>query len=247
MKRLYNNWLTRLLFFIGGIFSLRLVSTFMHMTTLDKLYKPRSFRKSSHLEISPEIVEKLPRYCQTIFGAKMDPINLMFVGTEAGIKRAFEKAGWHGVHPSSPVHVLLGFFSSLFNRTYNKGPFMPLFISVGLQDIGFQKVTKGYSQRHHIRVWRTKHQLPGDNRLWVAAATFEKSFKVGIRPPFIFHHMEPNLDIERDYIVEELIQQGHLLVNHYRLNDTITKRKPRKNPHGDRFYTDGMASAVEIV
>jgi len=248
MKRIYNNWFTRLLFFIGGIFSLRLIATALHITTLEKLYKPRDFRKTSHLEISQDIIDRLPRYCQTIFGRKMDPINLLFIGTEAGIQRAFEKAGWDGAHPSSPVHVGLGLASSLFNRTYRKGPFMPLFISIGLQDLSFQNVLKqGYGQRHHIRLWRTRHQLPNGNRLWVAAATFEKSFKLMPKPPFLYHHMEPNLDFERDHIIGELVRQGHQAAGEYRLHEAIKPKYPRRNPNGDPYYTDGKALAIEIV
>ena len=248
MGKIRRNVFLRLLVFIAGIFSLRLVSTVLHMTTLEKLYKPRDFRKTSHLEISPEILGRLPRHCQTIFGRRMDPINLVFIGTEAGIKRAFEKAGWDGAHPSSPFHVAAGLASSVFNKSYRQGPFMPLFISIGLQDLAFQKVmNKTYSKRHHIRIWRTRHALPGNNRIWVAAATYERSFKVVPRPPFIFHHMEPNLDFERDYIAGELLAQGHKGAGEHQINQPISEDNPAFNPNGDAFYTDGKAKFVEII
>ncbi len=248
MKRIYNNWLTRLLFFVGGIFSLRLIATALHMTTLEKLYKPRDFRKTSHIDLGPDVIETLPRYCQTIFGRKMDPINLFFIATEAGLRRSFEKAGWSGAHASSPVTVGLGLASSIFNRTYQKGPFMPLFISVGMQDLAFQKVLhKGYGQRHHVRIWRTRHHLPNGNRLWVAAATYEKSFKFTKRPPFLYHHMEPNLDFERDYIASELVKQGHLAAGEFDFHDPIKRAHPRRNPNGDPYYTNGKSVAIEIV
>ncbi len=178
----------------------------------------------------------------------MDPINLLFVGTESGIKRAFEKAGWNGAHPSTPIHGGLGLASSLFNRTYRQGPFMPLFISIGLQDLAFQKVMrKSAGQRHHVRIWRTRHTLPDNNRLWVAAATYEKSFKLSKRPPFVFHHKEPNLDFERDYIATQLTDQGHLGVGEYQLNDPIKRSNPRRDPNGDPYYTDGSAKVIEII
>ena len=248
MERIRRNWLLRAVIFIGGIFSIRVVSALLHYTTLEKLYKPRDFRKTSHLEISQDIIDRLPRYCQTIFGRKMDPINLIFVGTEAGLKRAFEKAGWNGAHPSTPITIGFGFTSSLFNRSYRHGPFMPLYISVGLQDLSFQKVlSRGYGRRHHIRIWRTRHVLPDDNRIWVAAATYEKGFKVYRKPPFFYHHKEAKIDIERDYIASELIDVGNLLAGEHQINSPNTKLTPHQDPNGDDFYTDGKAKVIEIV
>ncbi|HUC86964.1 MAG TPA: LssY C-terminal domain-containing protein [Candidatus Saccharimonadales bacterium] len=248
MGRIRKNWLIRGLVFVGGVVSLRLVSYVLHMTTLDKVYKPRDFRKSSHLDISQETIDALPRYCQTIFGRKMDPINLAFVGTEAGLKRAFEKAGWDGAHPHSPVLILLGFLPGWTGHTYRKGPFSPLYINVGLQDLSFQKVLKkGYGNRHHIRIWRTRHQLPEGNRIWVAAATYEEGFRVGTRFPFVFHYKDPDLDWERDYIASELIGQGNLLAGEPELNTPILVDEPKHDPHRDTYYTDGKAKIIEIV
>lgn len=248
MERLKRNWLARAVFFVAGIFSIRVISALLHYTTLEKLYKPRDFRKTSHLEISSKIIDSLPRYCQTIFGRKMDPINLIFVGTEAGLRRTFEKTGWHGAHPSTPITIGFGFTSSLFNRSYKQGPFMPLYISVGLQDLAFQKVlSRGYGNRHHIRIWRTRHVLPGNNRIWVAAATFEKGFKAGLKPPFFYHHKEAKIDIERDYIAAQLIDAGNLLAGEPQMNPSNTKITPHRDPNGDHYYTDGKAKIIEIV
>lgn len=248
MKRVYKNWFVRITVGFAALTSIRLVSTILHMTTLDKLYKPRDFRKTNHHIISQEIIDRLPRYCQTIFGRKMDPINLIFIGTEDSIQKAFDAAEWDGAHPSTPVHVVLGFASSLFNRNYRKGPFMPLFISVGLQDISFQKVTdSGYSRRHHIRVWRTRHVLKDGLRVWVGAATFEKSFKFKFRPPFIHHFKDPDIDWERDYIVKDLLQNGGIMGDSYQFNQPIHKDSPAKDPNGDEYYTDGIAKVVELL
>lgn len=248
MERLKRNWLIRAVIFIGGIFSIRLVAALLHYTTLEKVYKPRGFRKTSHLEISQDIIDRLPRYCQTIFGRKMDPINLIFIGTEASLRRAFEKGGWDGAHPSTPLTIGFGFASSLFNRSYRHGPFMPLYISVGLQDLSFQKVlARGYGRRHHIRIWRTRHVLPDKNRVWVAAATYEKGFKTGMKPPFFYHHKEAKIDIERDYIANELIEAGNLMAGEHQINPANTHMNPHRDPNGDHYYTDGKAKVIEIV
>ncbi len=126
---------------------------------------------------------------------------------------------------------------------------MPLFLDVGLQDMAFQKTSKRnkFSERHHIRIWRTRHTLPGDNTLWVAAATHETGLKVVWLPPFIVHKMNPDLDYERDFIVDELLQQGHLLGDDLGINNPITRKKMKRNPNNDPYYTNGRAQLVEIV
>jgi hypothetical protein len=249
MKRVYKNWLVRITVVFAAITSMRLISTALHMTTLERLYKPRDFRKTSHLKISPEIIDNLPKFSQTVIGQKMDPINLIFVGTESGIKRAFEKAGWSTANPASPVHMLLAFFSTVFNTSHKTGPFTPHFINIGLQDLSFQKLTKlnSFRQRHHVRIWRTKNSLPNDHHIWIAAASFDKSLRVDILPPFVHHHIDPDLDREREFIIAEMVAQGHKLGDSHQMNKKISDKKAQKNATGAPYFTDGKAQVIEIV
>lgn len=220
----------------------------MHMTTLEKIYKPRGWGRENHRKLNPEIISQLPKYSQFITGQKMDPINLIFIGTENGIKHAFEKAGWHSAHPSSPIHLFLGFLSGALNRPYKTGPFTPHFISVGLQDIAFQKGTRknSFRQRHHIRIWRTKHHLSGGKQVWVAAASYDCALRVDVLPPFVHHHISADLDTERDYIARELLEQGHSMGEAVQMIPVIRKSHPDRNATGAKYYTDGQAQVVEI-
>jgi hypothetical protein len=169
MKRVYKNWLVRVTVGFAALFSLRLLSTALHITFLERIYKPRDFRRTSHLKIDQPILDGLPRYCRTLWGQRMDPINIIMVGTEDKIKASFTAGGWQGAHPSTPLHVFAGFIASIFKRSYRKGPLMPLFTGIGTQDLVFQKTTgrNKFAERHHIRLWRTRHELPGKRRLWV--------------------------------------------------------------------------------
>lgn len=218
------------------------------MTTLEKLYKPRDFRSTSKLKLDKQIVDQLPKYCSTLYGQKMDPINLVFIGTEAGIERAFEKAGWLGAHPSTPVHVGAGLISTILNKQYKKGPFMPLFTGIGLQDLSFQKttVTEKFAQRHHLRVWRTRFTLGEGKRVWVGAATLETGMKLVALPPFVVHRLFSDIDFERDFIANDLINIGAQSAGMVKINAPISPKKPKKNPHRDPYYTDGRAVVIEL-
>jgi hypothetical protein len=113
--------------------------------------------------------------------------------------------------------------------------------------MSFQKSPENkFGERHHIRIWRTRHEING-RRLWVAAATHEFSMKFIIAPPWVVHRMNPNLDYERDYIAADLIEAGSLMAGEYQLNEPISLKGAKKNPHGDKFYTDGSAKIIEIV
>jgi hypothetical protein len=247
MKRVYKNWLVRVTVGFAAITGIRLISTLFHMTTLEKLYKPRDFRKTSHLEIDQKIIKSLPQYCHNIFGEKMDPINLIFVGDDRQIRAAFKRAGWNGVHPNTPLHWVYTLWALISRRHYGQGPFMPLFVNIGLQDLSFQQVSrKKFSERHHIRLWRTRHEIDG-RRLWVSAATHETGFKILLKPPFVAHKMTPDLDYERDYVTDGLLASGCKLAASPQLNTKISTSSLKKNPHGDPYYTDGKANIIEVV
>jgi hypothetical protein len=126
---------------------------------------------------------------------------------------------------------------------------MPLFTGVGTQDLAFQKTSgrNKFAERHHIRLWRTRHELPGRRRLWVAAASHEVGMKLTIMPPFVVHRMNPSLDYERDYITADLLKHGCLAGGSYTVIKPISAGRPKKNPHGDCYYTDGQAKIIEIA
>jgi hypothetical protein len=248
MKRVYKNWLVRITIGFAALTSARLISTFLHMTTLERIYKPRDFRRTSHLEIDQKIIDSLPKYCHTVLGRTVDPINLIVVGRESEVKEAFKKAGWHSAHPSTPLHLLLGFLSATFNKSYKSGPFTPFFINIGLQDLSYQKLTKlnSFRQRHHVRLWRTRHELTAGKRIWVAAASFDTNIRLGLMPPFIHHRIDPDLDRERDFLVQDLLDAGALMGDSHQLNLPVSVADRRRNAFGATYHTDGRARVVEI-
>jgi hypothetical protein len=153
----------------------RLVAYLLHATGLERIYKPRFIRETALLEITDELVGKLPKYCYSVTGAQMDPMNLIILGDEASVKRRFKAAGWHRANPASPVHMFYSLLTVITRREYKTGPFTPLFVNIALQDLAYQQVTgKGsFNERHHLRMWRTGLVLPGKQPVWVGSASFD--------------------------------------------------------------------------
>lgn len=225
----------------------RLVAFAFHITGLERIYKPHFLRTSTLDQLGDEVVAKLPAYCYTVTGARMDPVNLIFVGSERRLKQAFKQAGWHRAHPASPIHLLYGLISAITRRPYRSGPFTPFFVNIALQDLSFQKTIEGkFSHRHHMRVWRTGLVLPNGRRVWVAAASLDISLKIQPSYPFIHHRIDPNLDQEREFIAGDLAEVGARRVRSVGLTKPILASKARANAYGSRYFTDGRAVIIEL-
>jgi hypothetical protein len=226
----------------------RLLAYVLHATGLERFYKPRFTRHSALLDLSDDVVAKLPKHCFSITGVQMDPMNLIFVGTELELKLAFRAAGWHRANPASPFHLLYGLLTALLRRPYRTGPFTPLYVNIALQDLAYQKTTLdgNFRQRHHLRIWRTGIILPSKKRVWVGAASFDTSLKIQLTPPFIHHAIDPNLDKEREHVVRSLQGQGVIRLKSVGLNPPVLASRPRSNAYGARYYSDGRAVVLEV-
>jgi hypothetical protein len=226
----------------------RLIAFILHATGLERLYKPHFTRYSALLDLTDEVVTKLPKHSISMTGARMDLMNLIFVGTEVDIKLAFKTAGWHGAHPASPLHLLYSVLTTIFHRAYDSGPFTPHYVNIGLQDMSFQQLTskRTFSERHHLRIFRTGIKLPGRKRVWVGAACFDDRMKVQFRPPFIHHNTDPDLDKEREYVVRSLETVGVARLKIVTMNEPTTTDRPYQNAHGAKYYTDGKAVVVQV-
>jgi len=226
----------------------RVVAYFLHATGLERVYKPRFIRHTALLDITSELVEKLPKYCFSISGARMDPMNLIFVGTEAEVKQTFKRAGWNRANPASPVHLFYTLLVALTRRSYKSSPFTPLYVNIALQDLAFQRVNRAGSvkQRHHIRVWRTGIVLPSMKHVWVGAASFDTNLKIQVTPPFIHHRIDPNIDLERTYVVTSLERKGAIRLKSVPMTEPAMASEPASNAYGAKYYTDGRADVVQL-
>lgn len=232
--------------FTVGVF--RLFAYVLHATGLDSIYKPRFTRHSALLDLDEAMVAKLPKYSQTLIGARMDPMNLVFVGSDKGIRLLFRRAGWHRAHPASPWHLLYGGVAAVLGKSYRTGPFMPQYLNIGLQDFAFQKLTKRkkHRERHHVRIWRTGMVLPGNQAVWVAAASYDTKIVFQVRPPFINHRIDPAIDREREFIAHDLERTGGVRLKYVDMTPKIDAAKPQRNATGMKYFTDGRAAVVEV-
>jgi hypothetical protein len=226
----------------------RVAAFLFHTTGLERIYKPRFERHSALLHLTDDVVAKLPKHCNTMSGAQGDPMNLIFVGHEADIKRVFRQAEWHRANPASPIHVLYGLLMALLKKSYKTGPFAPLYVNIALQDLAYQQSERkgNFRQRHHLRIWRTGIRMPDGKRVWIAAAGREDGMKLAWALPFWTHALDSDIDSERDYVVKTLEGCGAARLKQMKMNAPVPESAPRKTVFGSAYYTDGQAVVVEV-
>lgn len=226
----------------------RFIAYLLHATGLEKVYKPRFVRYAALLELDEAVLQRLPRYCHSMTGAEVDPINLIFVATDMELKQMFKDAKWNRAHPTSPLHLLYSLVMVFMKRAYPSAPFSPLYVSTALQDMSFQQATRANNihRRHHIRIWRTRFKLSDGRSVWVAAASYDSKIKVMWRPPFMIHGQDPNFDKERDYVVRSLEAKGAVKLKLVPMTEPAPATAPRSNAFGAKYFTDGQAVVVQL-
>ncbi len=200
---------------------------------------PGALDDAAGLAIHDDHVASLPRFTARMTGASQAPIGLIFLGSGRELLEAFGEAGWYAADRITPRSALRAFGRGVTNRPYHCAPVFPSFLDGRLNDVAFQQTTPGGSsrRRHHARFWLTHFTCEG-KQVWVATASYDAGVGIGRLVPMPIHHIDPDIDAERDYIARSLISAGRLKVTQ---EIRVTEPMSGRNSAGDLFYTQGMA------
>jgi hypothetical protein len=229
------------------------VGTFLMGTQADPAHARTKFKRVeqalpaatdvlSGLGIHDDHVDLLPRFSARMTGAAQAPVSLIFLGSGSDLLEVFHAAGWHAADRITPRTALRAFGRGVLNRPYHCAPVFPSFLDGNLHDVAFQKTDPGGSsrRRHHARWWLTDFTCEG-KQVWVATASYDAGVGVGRLFPMPIHHIDPDIDAERDYIARSLIETEMVQVTQeVRVTEPMTGR----NAAGDRFYTRGIARVL---
>lgn len=175
------------------------------------------------------------------FGRVGNPLNLVFVGSEAALREALSRAGWTEVPGTIRASIGRGAAELLTGRTVASTPPMNEYWLGGRrQDMNWAIQTKFLSARHHFRVWDTGLRDPRGRAVWWGAGDYDLS----IRWHDLSHVRDPDLDAERDFIAASL-KDSPLLE---RASLVALPAIPREgaNDKGYAFRTDGRAALIEL-
>lgn len=217
---------------VGGLLLLYLVAAYVVL--------PLIWRTDARLH--PDLSET-PNITHTASGIPGDPLNIGLAGSESDVILAMKAAAWDPADPitfRSSVRIAV---DSVFRRPDDDAPVSNLYLFGRKQDLAFeQPVGDSPRQRHHVRFWRSDKQ-DGGRPLWLGSATFDERVGLSHTTGEVTHHIGPDVDAERDRIVDELRKAGEVQSVYW--VDHFHRQLEGRNGGGDPWHTDGrLAVAV---
>ncbi|WP_431218929.1 LssY C-terminal domain-containing protein [Leifsonia xyli] len=183
---------------------------------------------------------RFPHYSETLTGDRMEPVSLVFVGSRGELENAFRTAGWYQADSPTVGNSLRELLTAARNEQYLTAPVTPAYLDAKPQDLAFEKPTGANTlqQRHHTRIWRLPADLNGQP-VWVATASLDRGVGIGSQVPLPTHHIDPDVDAERSYLLRSLGVEHPSYVR-------VVRPQLGHNAGGDAFFTDGRAAVVPL-
>jgi hypothetical protein len=195
--------------------------------------------------ITPALFANIPRRVQDEKGSPGDMVNFAVIGTPEALKRAFTAAGWVPVDKSVEDAVVHGLEATLEHKAYVELPMSTLYLFGRPQDFSYSRAAplEVAAVRHHLRVWDSGQKING-RTLWVGGATHDNGFEKDERNGNVTHHIDPNVDEERDFLLASFQQAGTTSVAAYVL--PANPVQSARTATGGSFHTDGRIVVMEL-
>jgi len=196
-------------------------------------------------ELSPALFADIPRRVGDQQGNPGDMVNFSLIGTEDQVLNAFKTAGWTQVDRSTGQAVVHGLLATLEHQAYVEMPMSTLYLFGRPQDLSFARAApiEVAAVRHHLRVWKTDKTVDG-KPMWVGSATHDNGFEKDQRTGGVTHHIDANIDEERDFIEKSFAAAGVIEGAAYVLPDNPLRTA--KTATGGSFNSDGRVVVMEL-
>jgi hypothetical protein len=216
----------------------------IHAPDSDAVYRPaRQVKTISGVNAS--VFAKLPRRVTDKAGNPGDIVNFLIIGSEEAMQKVFTAAGWVKVDTDVRGTVLHGILESISKESYLTMPMSPLYLFGRIQDYGWAHAEpiKVVASRNHLRIWKAPFDIEG-RTLWVGAATHDIGFERDERNDGITHKIDPDVDLERDYVEKTLSSTGLIAeVAHVLPANAL---REAKTATGGSFHSDGRVLILKL-
>lgn len=195
--------------------------------------------------IDNSLFAKIPRRVGDKAGNPGDMVNFLILGDEDQMKKVFTNAGWVHVDADVKASVLSGALASLEKESYVTMPMSQLYLFGRPQDYGWAHAEpiKVVATRNHLRVWKAPFTVHGQT-LWVGAATHDIGFEKDQRNNGLTHKIDPDIDLERDYVQKTLSSTGLISeVMHFLPSDPLQEAKTAT---GGSFHSNGQVLILQL-
>jgi hypothetical protein len=195
--------------------------------------------------VDNDLFSKIPRRIADKAGDPGDMVNFLIIGSQDAMEKVFTAAGWVKVDANVKETVLNGFLASMSKESYLTMPMSPLYLFGRQQDYGWAHAEpiSVVASRNHLRIWKASFEVNG-RTLWVGAATHDVGFEKDQRNNSLTHKIDPNIDLERDYVEKTLASTG--------LVAEVTRVLPKdpmqeaKTATGGSFHSNGQVLVLKL-
>lgn len=196
--------------------------------------------------IDNALFSKIPRRITDKDGNPGDMVNFLILGDEDQMKKTFTEAGWVKVDADVKETILNGFLASMSKESYLTMPMSPLYLFDRHQDYGWAHAEPlaVVASRNHLRIWKAPFPV-GGQVLWVGAATHDIGFEKDQRNNGITHKIDPDIDLERDYVEKTLSLTGLVTEKmHFLPPNPMTTAKTAT---GGSFHSNGQVLILKLA
>jgi hypothetical protein len=196
--------------------------------------------------VDDSLFEKIPRRIADKAGNPGDMVNFLILGSETAMQNVFTAAGWVKVDSDVQNTILHGLVSSLAKESYLTMPMSQLYLFGRSQDYGWAHAEPidVVRSRNHLRIWKAAFTVNGET-LWVGAATHDIGFERDERNNGLTHKIDPDIDLERDYVEKTLCGTGLVTqVFHF------LPRNPMQGANtatGGSFHSNGQVLILKLA
>ena len=188
----------------------------------------------------------LPMVTRTAQDIPGDAINVGLIGNQKEVLCAKNAAGWFPADPVTLKSSIEIAGSVLLDRPYRDAPVSPLFYLGRREDLAFEKPAgKSADRRHHVRFWKVLDSGEEARPVWLGAVTFDKGVGVSHFTGAITHHIDADIDAERDLLAGDIEQSG-MATAKYQVTG-VGPTLAGRNGGGDLYYTDGEVWVLRLV
>jgi hypothetical protein len=189
-------------------------------------------------------VKSLPYRTKTKGSNKdSDLTNVVFVGSAAGLERAFRAAGWLPADDLTAGTTFRTLKTLSGNQNYTQAPMSVLLLDERDPILSLGKTTNTFFSRHHLRIFTTGEIRDGHEVL-TASSTQDIGIAFSRKQKTFIHVIDEHIDNERSKIVNDLVFTG--CVEHLDMVPRPWVPQDSYNSTGDRLLTDGAAAVLSV-
>jgi hypothetical protein len=195
--------------------------------------------------VDEKLFAEIPRRVADKAGDPGDMVNFLILGSQDAMEKVFTTAGWVKVDANVKATVLHGVLESISKESYVTMPMSPLYLFDRPQDYGWAHAEPiaVVASRNHLRIWKAPFEVNG-RTLWVGAATHDIGFEKDQRNNGLTHKIDPNIDLERDYVEKTLSSTGLVAeVTHVLPSNPMQEAKTAT---GGSFHSNGQVLVLKL-